>query len=397
MTVHIVGGGLAGLATAVACVAQGRRTVVYEMSPRCGGRCATFADRGLGIDIDNGTHVVFGANAATMRYLAMTGGLASLKPDPSGRVTMVDVNVEGAFSAMSRLGWRDTIAMAKLALSWPGATAGSALNASRAVRTFWQPLCTAALNTPLREADARLLWRTVRRLLTGSQKEPVPMLAEHSVAATFIDPAVAWLRANGGSVETNVAIVDCETQEGHVVQLRSDDRTVNIGANDDVVLAVPFFSPLLSGTGLDANALVASPIFNVTYVIDGSPAASPHLTGLVGGTAQWLLRRKRTATVTVSAAEALIDRDGDTLAAEIWREIAPIVERPDSPTPPYRTVKERRATLRHTPAVQRSRPGHKTPWRNVVLAGDWVSPELPCTIESAIASGFRAAAAILPS
>ena len=66
------------------------------------------------------------------------------------------------------------------------------------------------------------------------------------------------------------------------------------------------------------------------------------------------------------------------------------------PMPPWRVVKERRATFAATPAQERRRPGTRTALANLALAGDWTATGLPATIEGAIRSG-RAAAAWLRS
>ena len=394
MTVHIVGGGMAGLATAVSCVVRGLPVAIYEAAPRFGGRCATFLDHDLGVEIDNGTHVVVSANTSTMRYLAMTGGLASLIPARTGRISMRDLRTGYSFSATSRLSWRDGVAMLRLALSEPGAPALRSLSPSRAVAAFWEPMCTATLNTPLREADARLLWRTVRRMFVRTREGPVPLLAATSLAATYVDPAAAWLKLQGAALHTTVMITEGEGDAGRVTRLIARDRAVDIGDDDAVVIAVPFWSPLLEGIGINPSRFVSSPIVNVTFRLAGAPANDIGLTGLIGGTSHWLMVRQRTATVTVSAAEDLIDRSAEEIAADIWREVAPVLDLSQADQPPFRVIKERRATLRHTAAMQRLRPGPKTRWQNVTLAGDWVPKSLPCTIESAIASGFAAAAAL---
>ena len=59
--------------------------------------------------------------------------------------------------------------------------------------------------------------------------------------------------------------------------------------------------------------------------------------------------------------------------------------------PPWQIVRERRATFAATPAEDAKRPGAKTAWRNLFLAGDWTQTGLPATIEGAIRSGNRAA------
>ena len=62
--------------------------------------------------------------------------------------------------------------------------------------------------------------------------------------------------------------------------------------------------------------------------------------------------------------------------------------------PPWQIVRERRATFAATPEQESRRPGTRTPWTNLVLAGDWTATGLPATIEGAIRSGNRAAETI---
>jgi uncharacterized protein with NAD-binding domain and iron-sulfur cluster len=57
-------------------------------------------------------------------------------------------------------------------------------------------------------------------------------------------------------------------------------------------------------------------------------------------------------------------------------------------------VKEKFATMSPTVAAARLRPPATTPFDNFVLAGDWTDTGLPATIESAVASGHRAAAIV---
>jgi len=60
--------------------------------------------------------------------------------------------------------------------------------------------------------------------------------------------------------------------------------------------------------------------------------------------------------------------------------------------PRWQIVRERRATFAATPEQDARRPGARTAWSNLFLAGDWTNTGLPATIESAIRSGQRAAA-----
>ncbi|MFZ9450022.1 MAG: FAD-dependent oxidoreductase [Alphaproteobacteria bacterium] len=71
----MVGGGLAGLSAAVtlASAPGGHDVVLHEAAPRAGGRCRSWHDAELGVEIDNGTHALLGANPQALAYLARIG------------------------------------------------------------------------------------------------------------------------------------------------------------------------------------------------------------------------------------------------------------------------------------------------------------------------------------
>ena len=94
--------------------------------------------------------------------------------------------------------------------------------------------------------------------------------------------------------------------------------------------------------------------------------------------------------MTISGADRLMDETAEDLAARIWNEVAAVSGLPPR-LPIYRIVKEKRATFAATPAQEAHRPGATTPWRNLLLAGDWTATGLPATIEGSIRSGYKAA------
>ena len=124
------------------------------------------------------------------------------------------------------------------------------------------------------------------------------------------------------------------------------------------------------------------------------PGGKPFL-GVVGGFSQWLALRDDVISVTVSAADALAAETAETVGATLWGEVRRIIGQPDRQQPPTRIMKERRATLAHTPEAVAKRPGHLTRFPNVFLAGDWLANPWPCTIEAAISSGLAAASLAL--
>jgi uncharacterized protein with NAD-binding domain and iron-sulfur cluster len=101
-------------------------------------------------------------------------------------------------------------------------------------------------------------------------------------------------------------------------------------------------------------------------------------------------------SVTISAADRLLDVPRETLARNLWEEVAAVAGL-STALPPWQIVRERRATFAATPGENAKRPDAKTAWRNLWLAGDWTKTGLPATIEGAIRSGNRAADLVAPS
>jgi uncharacterized protein with NAD-binding domain and iron-sulfur cluster len=79
----------------------------------------------------------------------------------------------------------------------------------------------------------------------------------------------------------------------------------------------------------------------------------------------------------------------------MWEEIRQVLELDEAPLPTYRIVKEKRATFAQTPWEVARRPGVRTRFSNLFLAGDWTDTGLPATIEGSLRSGKKAAESVL--
>jgi uncharacterized protein with NAD-binding domain and iron-sulfur cluster len=112
--------------------------------------------------------------------------------------------------------------------------------------------------------------------------------------------------------------------------------------------------------------------------------------GVIGGVAEWIFVFPGRISVTVSGADAIVDKDREELARIIWADVARALEI-SAPMPTWQIVKEKRATFAATPEQDARRPPVRIGWRNLFLAGDWVQTGLPATIEGALRSGESAA------
>ncbi len=120
------------------------------------------------------------------------------------------------------------------------------------------------------------------------------------------------------------------------------------------------------------------------------PARLPPMLGVIKGTAQWIFTHPGRISVTVSDGGHLFAMPRQELAQMLWNDVAKVSGLPAA-LPPWQIVRERRATFAAaTPEQNAKRPAAATPWRNLLLAGDWTATGLPATLESAVRSGYHA-------
>ncbi|MBV8972115.1 MAG: FAD-dependent oxidoreductase, partial [Sphingomonadaceae bacterium] len=246
----------------------------------------------------------------------------------------------------------------------------------------------SALNTPPEVASARLAGAIVRETILAGGAATRPRYAVPTLAAAFVEPALAYLRSRESTVRLATRVRAVEQADGRVAALRLGEETVAVEAGDAVIVATPpwIAADLLPGlTVPDAFHAIVNAHFAVA-----PPPGVPAILAVNGGTAEWLVAHGDRVSVTVSAADALAARDRAEIAAALWADIR-AAYRWDAPMPPFQIVKEMRATFAATPAQDTRRPAAWTGVANLFLAGDWTQTRLPATIEGAIRSGATAA------
>jgi len=403
----VIGGGVAGLAAATALAQRGAQVELFEAGPQAGGRCRSYFDPAIGAVIDNGNHLVLSGNHAVYGYLRRIGASGALAGPDKAVFEFVDLADglrwrlaldEGLvpawiFSQSRRVpGTRakDYAAYAPLLWAKKTATIGAVVKERGVLwRRLMHPFLLSALNTAPEEASAALAGSVMRGSLGLGGRACHPRIAEPNLAAAFVAPALAYLEAKGAKVHLGQRLRRFTIAGTGVRALEFADATVPTGMKDAVVLAVNAPVALDLVPGLSApNAFRA--IVNAHFRI-APPAGAPAMLGVIGGTAEWIFSFADRISVTISAADAIVDEERDVLAARIWADVAKALQF-DVPLPPWQIVKEKRATFAATVAQDALRPGPRTATRNLILAGDWTQTGLPATIEGALRSGEKAAA-----
>jgi hydroxysqualene dehydroxylase len=409
-TVHIVGAGLAGLSAAVSLAGTGREIVVHELARHAGGRCRSYFEPALGLRIDNGNHLLLSANRAALALLKEIGSEDKLAGPRHAEFAFADL-ASGErwrlrpnrgplpwwiFSASRRApGTRamDYLALARLLPPHADRAIGDVVVCEgMAYERVWGPVLLAALNTEPREASASLAGAVLRETLMRGGQACRPLVAKDGLGPAFIDPALSYLERHGAKLRFHHQLRRVELGKDRAYALDFGEDTVALSAGDAVILAVPAAVAPLLLPGLTAPTTFRA-IVNAHFKI-APPAGMPPVTGIVNGTSEWVFAFTSRLSVTISAADRLIEAPREELAEAIWRDVATLTGLAKA-LPPWHIVKERRATFAALPQENAARPGAETRWRNLFLAGDWTATGLPATIEGAIRSGNRAAQLVM--
>jgi squalene-associated FAD-dependent desaturase len=404
---HVVGAGLAGLAAAVRLAGKGRKVILHEAADHAGGRCRSYFDKTLDRRIDNGNHLLLDGNLQARAYLSAIGARDTMVGPEAPIFPFLDLATgrradlrpnRGAIpwwllSSERRLpDSRFTDYLAAFRLRTPGATVAERLADQPLYERLWKPLCIAIMNTAPEEASASLLWDVLTQLFGAGGDGARARVPRHGLSESFVDPALAMLAGQGAEVRFGERLRAVETAGDRLTRLDFSSGPIDLAQDDRVIFAIP--GPVATSLLPEIKSPAEwRPIVNAHYRWDGPP---PFLfLGLLGGVAEWLFARPGILSVTISAADAVVDRPADDLLNLIWRDVARAVGADPAAPPLGRLVKEKRATFAATQQALLQRPTTETTWGNLLLSGDWTATSLPSTIEGAILSGHRAADCVM--
>jgi squalene-associated FAD-dependent desaturase len=431
--VVVVGGGFAGLAAATALAEAGVAVHVIEARPTLGGRANAFRDPVTGERIDNGQHLIAGCYTETLAFLTRVGSASRLHRPATLRVAMIDddgrrtelslpplpspVDVLAGVLAWDALNWSDRWSMLRIGralrgggLVVPGETVRQWLTrhhqSGRLCRLFWEPLALAALNQPIDDASAEMFVAVTSRMFGSAPDAAALLVPAVPLDELYALPARRFLEHRANAVTTHakaaIAIADQRVQG-----VRAGDSWLPASA---VICAVPWFAmgdvfidaaPSLELTVRNAVSLGSAPIVTVNVWLADVPMDEAML-GIPGGHFQWIFDRRRLVgggqshlSLVSSGAEAICHWSNAEVIEAAMNDLRRALPRAVHASVRHASViRERRATFSLKPGSP-PRPRTGTAVTGLFLAGDWIDTGLPATIESAVLSGHRAAAAVL--
>lgn len=418
----VIGAGWAGLAAAERLAAQ-MSVVVFEAGRQAGGRARALGKTSDFAAPDNGQHILSGAYDQTLALLQRCGVReeeAFLRLPWQWRMADgLDCAAANVGASPMQMTWAilrgKGISLAEKCdlLRQFGSllrqnanerdTVGRWLRQQAVCRrlqlVFWQPLVWGAMNATLDEASLLRLQKVVADAMASGGAASDILLPKQDLGRLFVAPVLRRLQQLGVAVQHEKRITQIER---HGARWRVDGQLF-----DALVLAVaPYHVADVLPPPLWQSLETHWPNLNyhaITTVYLRYPQAPqlPHpMTGLAQGTAQWLFDRHALGLGRheVSAVISLSEQYGG-LSREAWGERvhADVLRlNPNLPAPEaVLAVSEKRATASATDARAMALPQTLLRRERIYLAGDYVHPHYPATLEAAVQSGRQAVACLL--
>jgi squalene-associated FAD-dependent desaturase len=431
----IVGGGLAGLAAGCALAEAGLRVTIFERRPYVGGRASSYEHPGTGEVVDNCQHVLLGCCTNLIDFYRRLGVSDKIRwfdeltfIEPSGRSSRMapsflppPMHNIPAFLSARMLSAADKVAiaraMAKISRGLPEDTDEDFLSwlkrhrqTERAIERFWKTVLVSALNEDLERMSVRYAAQVFRESFIKSAEAGSMGLPSIPLSELY-GFAMEYIRARDGEVLLRAPATAIGHKQGSVGVLAGAAEQ----QFDYAVLAAPF-QTAASLLPSDAAAeplrqqlthFEASPIAGIHLWFDREISPLPHAV-LLDRTIQWMFHKskfqeKRASDhqgsyveLVVSASKSLVQKPREEILELATRELAeffPAVK--EAKMVKAAVIKEVYATYSIVPGLDKYRPGAKTVWPRIFLAGDWTATGWPATMEGAVRSGYLAAEAIM--
>lgn len=424
IAVAIIGGGYAGMTAAVALTARGIPVSVFESAKQLGGRARGVMHNGT--QLDNGQHLLLGCYRETLRLIEQVGG----NPEQDFLRLPLQLDLHGKFSFRAPHLPAPLHLLAAL-LGAQGLPFGARLKAVRFMlalrrmnfhlpkdmtvvdllaqygqhaeltQKLWEPLCIAALNTPIHNASAQVLLNVLRDALNRSRADSDMLLPHMNFSALFPQRAASYVEQRGGTVFTSCGAETLRPVENGIelTSMHGVERFSHVICAAPPSVAAELLRPIagLESAVAQIEALQHQPIYTV-YLQYPPQVRLPHpMIGLHRRFSQWLFDKGQIAgqhgllAAVISAEGIHQELSQDELAHKVIGELCGefgIAEIPQW----FKIIAEKRATFCCAPNLRR--PTQHTALPRLLLAGDYTAGDYPATLEGAVASGVRCASLI---
>jgi squalene-associated FAD-dependent desaturase len=419
----VLGGGFAGLTSAVYLSKAGYKVELIEASPKLGGRAYSFKETGTNTIIDNGQHILMGCYKETLNFLKLINATANLEFQKHLKVNFVKedfqlcpLEAKGIFYPLNlalgiinynALGFSERLRLISFFLKLPliptkdlhNLTVNAWLEAEKQSentrKAFWEILCVGALNTSTRKASASTFADILKKIFLRGSKSATFVLPAKGLSETYCFNAQKFIEQNSGVVSFSEKVDNLQFESGRLVRIKTSKRIIE--DFDFVVSALPLFAfeKVVKNVKAFTNLNLEYSSILSFHIWLNENRLNREFYGLINSRIHWVFNHSSHITLVISDANDLIELSNEELIGIAANELSKYMNITLDEIASYKIIKEKRATFIPSNEIIGRRPTSVTGFSNFYLAGDWVETGLPSTIESAVKSGRMAADLIL--
>ena len=402
--IHIIGSGLAGLSTAVNAIKKNIDCEVYESSKIAGGRCRSFFDKQINLEIDNGNHLVFSANKNFLDFCKTIGSMPTFKiisedlkffditNSDSWNLNFSDNIIKDIFlkCPIPKTSFFDYLSFLRFFFVKNNTTVVELVGRSKIFTTFWEPFTLAVMNTSPNCASAKVLSNVLKETLFKGKKNCLIYQPIKNWGNSLIEPAVKFIKKNKVKINYNETLRKIQIKQGKIEELIFSKKKVKIKKGERVVFAIPPSNivKLFPEFSLPCDY---NTILNIHYKVSSKNQKlfKNEILGFVNTISQWVFVKKNCISITVSDANKFNSLDSNKITKEVWREVCAFLGK-NIQYENAKVIKEKKATYIQSPKNNALIQKFNEKNNNNIFAGDWTQNNLPCTIEASILSGKKA-------
>lgn len=437
--VVVIGGGVSGIASAVALADNGFQVELIEKRPLLGGRASSFVDKTTGERIDECQHGTMRCCTNLADLLTRLGVHDKIQYfdaieflDKDGKQSAIrgghlpaPLHTSWSFLTFKSLGVGDKIAIGRAMIAMlfakPHPNQDKIAVATwfqrmgqteRSIKRFWRPVLVSACNEELERISCTHAFKIFR---DGFLMHPqafhfgVPRVP---LATLYTEPTLAYLKQRGGCVRARTIVEQIHFENNRVtgVSLMDGERV----EADYYVSALQFdlllkLLPVEVTNGVpyweNLRHIELSPLCGIHLWFD-RPINCPPALSVLDRDTEWIFNKNANfnlpkgagayLSVVISASHRFADIPKEKLLAHILEEVrACLPEARNAELVRSQIIRWPKATFSPLPGVEALRPDQRSPIANLYVAGEWTQTGWPSTMESAARSGYRAAEYIL--
>ena len=418
----VIGGGFAGLSCASFLANSGFKIQLLEASPKLGGRAYSFVDKDSKAVVDNGQHILMGCYNETLKFFQLIGAGNNLIKQPNLSLNFIKKNFEQCPLIATNSIYPLNILSACLNYSAISSYEKYLLikffvkiylytdkelnrltvfewlikekQTVNLIKSFWEILSVAALNTDMKKASAKLFASILKEIFFHGNAASTIILPSLGLSESYCNNAEKFITDKAGELSFSEQVIKLNFQNNIINQIITTKRKIT--GFDFVISCIPLYA---------LKKIISDNSFLADFNLDYSSILTVHLFlkenrfektfyGLIDSPVQWVFNKGTHLAVVISNADYLIEKSAEDIIELITCELNKYIGLEKGELISYKIIKEKRASFIPSNDIIDKRPSAPTPFQNFFLAGDWTNTGLPATIESAVKSGKLASKAV---